>query len=391
MILADVLDVLLQVDCTGLERIQVFLAQFLFRHTAVVLECTDGCHEDNAVRMQAGLAALDVEEFFCAQVCTEACLGYRIVSQLQGKAGCSNRVAAMCNVGERAAMHQARGTGQGLHQVRLDGILQQGAHGTVNLQVTGKYRGTVIAVCNQNIAAALFQVRQAGGQAKDCHHLAGNGNHVMIFTWNTVDGTAHAHNNITQGTVIHIHNAGEDNAARVNFQRIALLHMVVNHRAQQVVCRTDGVDVTGEMQVDILHWDNLCIAAACSTALDAEYRTQGRLTQGNDGAFAHLVQCLTQTNGCGGLAFTCRSRVDCGYQNQAAIRLVLQTLPCVIGNLCLILTVVFQLILQKSGLFGHLADWQHGTVLRNFDITQHIKNSFLLSECMNGCHYSIIS
>ena len=195
----------------------------------------------------------------------------------------------------------------------------------------------------------------------------------MVFARNAVDRAAHADDDVAQGAVIHIDNAGEDDAARVNFQCVALLHVVVNHGAQQIVCRADGVHIAGEVQVDVLHRDDLCVTAACGAALDAEYRTERRLTQGNDGVFAHLVQRLAETNSCCCFAFSCRCRVDGGDENQFAVRLVLQALPCVIGDFCLILAVVFQLILQKSCLFGNFADGKHRTVLRNFNITQHIQ------------------
>ena len=54
-------------------------------------------------------------------------------------------------------------------------------------------------------------------------------------------------------------------------------HMVVQNSAQQVVGSGDGVHIAGEVQVDVLHRNDLCIAAAGSAALDAEYRTQGCL------------------------------------------------------------------------------------------------------------------
>ena len=68
--------------------------------------------------------------------------------------------------------------------------------------------------------------------------------------------------------------------AGVDAQCIALLDVVVDEGAQQVVGGGDGVHIAGEVEVDVLHGDNLGIAAAGSTALDAEYRARGRAHAG---------------------------------------------------------------------------------------------------------------
>ena len=54
--------------------------------------------------------------------------------------------------------------------------------------------------------------------------------------------------------------------------------MVVEHGSQEVIGSADCVEVTGEMQVDVFHRDDLGITAAGSAALDAEDRTEGRFS-----------------------------------------------------------------------------------------------------------------
>ena len=144
--------------------------------------------------------------------------------------------------------------------------------------------------------------------------------------------------------------------------------MVVDHRAQQVVCRADGVHIAGEVQVDVLHRDDLRVAAACRAALDAEYRTEGRLTQCDHGLLAHLVERLTETDRRGGLALTGRRRVDCGDQNELAVRTILDAVPDLRTDLRLIFSVVFQIIFRQADLCGDLADGLHLAALSNFDV-----------------------
>lgn len=48
---------------------------------------------------------------------------------------------------------------------------------------------------------------------------------------------------------------------------------------------SDRVDVSGEVQVEFLHWDDLTVATAGRTTLDAESRALRRLTNASE----HLV------------------------------------------------------------------------------------------------------
>ena len=158
MELADVLNVLLQVDTASLEGVEVFCVQFLLRHAAVVLERANGRNNNSAVRLEASLAALDVKELLSTEVSTETGLCNGIIRKLECQTGGNDGVAAVCDVGERAAVHQTGRTVQCLYQIRFDGVLEQSAHRAVHLEIAGKDRRTVVTVCDQNVTAALFQV-----------------------------------------------------------------------------------------------------------------------------------------------------------------------------------------------------------------------------------------
>ena len=60
-------------------------------------------------------------------------------------------------------------------------------------------------------------------------------------------------------------------------QRVALVDMVVEHRRQQRVGAGDRVEVSGEMEVDVLHGHDLRVPAAGRPALDAEHGPETRL------------------------------------------------------------------------------------------------------------------
>jgi hypothetical protein len=85
-------------------------------------------------RLQARFAALDVDELLGAEIGTEAGFRHHVVGKLQAELGGDHRIAAMGDVGERAAMDEGRVVLERLHQVRRDRILEQYRHGAVGVK-----------------------------------------------------------------------------------------------------------------------------------------------------------------------------------------------------------------------------------------------------------------
>ena len=76
-----VVDVAVEVRDAGLQRLQVLLAEIRHLHAAVVL---DGAHrrdDHRRVRLEARLAALDVDELLGAEVGAEAAFGDDVVAR----------------------------------------------------------------------------------------------------------------------------------------------------------------------------------------------------------------------------------------------------------------------------------------------------------------------
>ena len=92
--------------------------------------------------------------------------------------------------------------------------------------------------------------------------------------------------------------------------------MIVDHGGKQVVRGADGVEIPRKVQVDIFHRNDLRISAARSASLDAEYRSEGRLAQGNRYFFADSGKPVGKTDGRGGLAFSCGGWRNGGYEDQ---------------------------------------------------------------------------
>ena len=65
----------------------------------------------------------------------------------------------MGDVSEGPAMDKGRRAFQGLNQVRVDGILEQGGHGAFSLEVSGRHGATVEGVGHDDAGQALLKVR----------------------------------------------------------------------------------------------------------------------------------------------------------------------------------------------------------------------------------------
>ena len=95
---------------------------------------------------EPGLAALDVEEFLGAEVGAEAGFGHDVIGELERGRGREHRIAAMRDIGERAAVDEGRRAFQRLHQIGRDRVLQQRRHRAMRLQVARAHRLAVAGI-----------------------------------------------------------------------------------------------------------------------------------------------------------------------------------------------------------------------------------------------------
>ena len=108
-------------------------------------------------------------------------------------------------------------------------------------------------------------------------------------------------------------------AARVDAERVAPVDVVVDQRRQQVVGGGDGVEIAGEVQVDLLHRHDLGVAAAGRAALHAEAGAERGLAQADHRLLADPVQPVAQADRRRRLALAGRRRVDRRDQDQLAV------------------------------------------------------------------------
>ena len=376
VMVAHVADVTLQVDHAPLERRQVLGAHSLEVAAAVELQRADGGDEHHGRGAEARLAAFDVDEFLGTEVRTEAGLRDDVVTKLQGRLGGEHRVAAVGDIGERATMDESRAVLERLHEVRLQGFTQQHRHGAIGVQLASAHRLLVAGVAHDDVAETLLEVLQASGQTENGHHFGCNDDVEAILTREAIARAAERNGDVAQGAIIHVHDALPRDATHVDTERVAVVDVVVQQRGQQIVGKRDGVEVAGEMEVDVLHRHYLCHTAASSATLHAEHGAEARLAEADDGLLADLVQCVTEADGRRRLAFAGGRRADGRDEDEFAVRARGQAVDVLQRNLRLVLAVLVQRVARETEPRGDIGDRVHGGSLSNLDIGTHVSLPF---------------
>ena len=220
-----------------------------------------------------------------------------------------------------------RRTLEGLHQVGRERVAQHGRHRAVGAELARGHRLHRPRVADHDVTDASLQVRPGLGQAEDRHQLRGDDDVEPVLAGEAVDVAAHADHDLAQRAVVHVEHPLPGHAADVEVELVAVVHVVVDQRRQQVVGGGDRREVAGEVQVDVGHRHDLAVAAAGRAALHAEHRSHGRLAQAGDRAVAQPVQGVGEADGRRGLALARRGRGQRRHQDQPAQRPVGERRP----------------------------------------------------------------
>ena len=142
-----------------------------------------------------------------------------------------------------------------------------------------------------------------------------------------------------------------------------MVDVVIDEGGEEVVGGADGVEVAGEMQVDVFHRQYLRVAAASCTALDAEDGAERGFAHGDDGFFAETVQGVGKADGDRGFAFACRCRVDGGDEDKFA-RLVARAR----ADFGFVFAVVFEFVGADADFGGDGVNGLHGGLAGNVGV-----------------------
>ena len=370
--------------------LHIHLVQFALRHASVHLQSAHRCHDDHRIGMNARKAAFDVQKLLRAQIRAEACLRHHIIREFQRKFRRHDAVAAMRDIREGPAMDKGRRSLQGLYQIRLDGILKEQSERPGHIQFLGAHHASVTRIGHHDLPQAALHILQTVRKAEDRHHLRGHGDIKARLARHAVRSATEPDHYVAECAVIEIQHTFPHHAAHIDVQRIALLDMVVNDRRQQVMRRRNRMKIPGEMQVDVLHRNNLRIAAACRAALQAKAWPQGRLPQGDHHFLPLMMERIRKPHAVRGLALSRRCRVDGRHEHQFPVGTSLQFLPHRKGQLCLVLSVKLQLILRDAKLLRYFFDRTNICLLRNFHIRLHIPYAPLLHTFSENAYHALI-
>ena len=168
---------------------------------------------------------------------------------------------------------------------------------------------------------------------------------------------AEAEDDVAQRPVADVEHARPQHRVRVDAERVLVVEAVVDERAGEVVGRPDRVDVAGQVEVEVLHRDDLAVAAAGGAALDPEHGPERRLADVDRRPVADLVEALGEPDGRRRLALAERRRRDRGDHDVLPARsLGLEARDRGEGHLGLRRSVQLELVGQDAQLGGDVDD-----------------------------------
>ena len=254
----------------------------------------------------------------------------------------------MGDVGERAGVNEGRAAFDRLDQVRLDRLAHQHGHRARDLELLERDRLARVVLGDDHPTQSLTQVLEVARQREDGHDLRRRGDvplrfaHVRLFAQADLDAP--------QRAVVDVDDARPANGLRVDAQLVAAEEVVVEEGRAQVVRGGDGVEVAGEVDVDLLHRQDLAVAAACGAALEAEDRAKAGLADRSGRTHADPVEALGEPDGRCRLAFAERRWRDRRYDDLLAVRLVCAALVGDRLDLGLVRAVQVELVVGQAQL-----------------------------------------
>ena len=266
-------------------------------------------------------------------------------------------------------MHKGWRPLQRLHQIGRQRVLQQRGHGAMGFQIAGAHGFPIARIADDDVGEALLQILEIGGETEDRHHFGCHRDVEAVLAREAVGDTAQRRHDLAQRAVVHVQHPPPGDAALIDIQRISPIDVIVDQGGEQIVRRGDGVEIAGEMQVDVFHRHDLGVAAARRAALHAEGRPERRLAQTQHRLLADMVERVRQADRRRRLAFARRSGRDRRDQNQLAVGTVLQGFDEVHRQLGFVMAIGVEILrIDAEALARDFHDRNDFRGLRNLDI-----------------------
>ena len=274
----------------------------------------------------------------------------------------------MGDIRKRAAVDKRRSSLESLHKVGLYGVLQKRRHSSLCLEPAARHGAVLSIISDDDARKARFKVGSGLGKAEYGHNFAGNGDVKAVIALDPVLFSAEAVADIPELPVVHIDASAPGYSFRVNSECVSVHDMVIYHRGQQIVRRADGVDIAGEVEVNVLHGNYLRIASAARSALYSEHRAKRRLAQCSGRIFADLTQAIGKTYSSRGLALACRCRRYGRNKDELAVGIFVIAKIAEI-DLGLIFSVALKPLLAYADFSGYILNRAHTAALCDLKIS----------------------
>ena len=177
---------------------------------------------------------------------------------------------------------------------------------------------------------------------------------------------------MAKGAVVHVHHPAPGNPANIDLLLVSPVDVIVDHGRQQIVGRSDRVEVAGEVKVHFLHWDNLRITPAGCASLHAEARYERGFPDADGSVLSDPVQCVAESHRSRRLSFARRRRIDRGDQHQIAVIPVPNRLDELGRNLGLVMAEGQQVPLRNTELGPDSLNWKLVGLSGDFNVCCHV-------------------
>ena len=159
----------------------------------------------------------------------------------------------MGDVAERPCVDEDRLMLERLHEVGFDRIAHHHRHRPGDAELFGDHGFAVVRRRHDHSAETSAEVLQIRCQREDRHDLGSRRDHELVLARDPVRLAAEADDRSTELAVVHVHRAWPGDGLGIDPERVAVEDRGVDRRGQEVVRRGDRVEVSVEVEVDVLH------------------------------------------------------------------------------------------------------------------------------------------
>ncbi len=138
------------------------------------------------------------------------------------------------------------------------------------------------------------EILQVACDGHDRHHLRGCRDVEPALPHVAVRAAAEPDRDVAERPVVDVDATPPADRERIDRERVAVQQVRLEDRRQQVVRGADGVDVAGEVEIQVLHRHDLRVAAAGGAALDPEHGPDRCLAQAEHRSSARVAEPLRQ-------------------------------------------------------------------------------------------------